>query len=73
MRLLDGAALVADAVAPLFHMWVGRSGEVVGSSGLGVDSSHDLDEECMDLEDLGVCNKATASCDDSVPSRLGVL
>ena len=51
--MLDRAALVADAIAPLFHLWVCGGGEVVGSSGLGVDGGH-LDEESMDL---GVCKK----------------
>ncbi len=35
--MLDGAALVADAIAPLFHLAVGGVGEVVGSSGGHLD------------------------------------
>ena len=46
IRLLNGAALVAYTVAPLFRGCMSRGGEVVRGSGLGVDSGHvDLDED----------------------------
>ncbi len=40
VRLLDGAAVVADAIAPLFRGCMLGSSEVVRGSGLGVDSGH---------------------------------
>ena len=47
--LLYGPAFVAYTVAALLGDRVGRSSEVVGGSGLGVDGGH-LDEQ-IDLEE----------------------
>ena len=47
--LLDGPAFVAYTVSALLGDRVGRSSEVVGGGGLGVDGGH-LDEQ-IDLEE----------------------
>lgn len=48
--LLDGPALVADAISALLRGRMGRSSEVVGGGGLGVDGSHFGEEGVADLD-----------------------